>query len=116
MNLSDLQTQFNTHMKCVNHLEKVRWHGHPICPKCQSDKVYNRSLKPKSSRGGNRTKPVVPRKTPLYHCNKCNKDFTVLMGTIFEGSKMPLQKWFMLIGLMLDAKKGLSAMQVARNL
>lgn len=38
------------------------------------------------------------------------------MGTIFEGSKMPLQKWFMLISIMLDAKKGISSAQVSRNL
>lgn len=38
------------------------------------------------------------------------------MGTIFEGSKMPLQKWFMLISIMLDAKKGISSSQLSRNL
>lgn len=70
----------------------------------------------KSKRGRPRKRPEKLYKTPKHHCNTCNKDFTVLMGTIFEGSKLPLQKWFMLISLMLSARKGISAKQVQRNL
>lgn len=116
MNLITLQNKFNTHIKCIRHLEQVRWNGHPVCPHCQSTSVTPRELRKKSNRGRKRKHPEVPRKTPMYHCNGCNKDFTVLMGTIFEGSKMPLQKWFILIALMLNARKGISAMQVSRDL
>ncbi len=116
MNLITLQEKYNTHDKCVKHLENVRWEGKPICPHCNSDSVTARALIKKSNRGRKRKNPEQPRKTPMYHCNNCNKDFTVLMGTIFEGSKMPLQKWFMLIALMLNAKKGISAMQISRDL
>lgn len=116
MNLIKLQEKFNTHIKCIRHLEQVRWHGKPQCPHCQSTSVTPRELRKKSNRGRKRKHPEVPRKTPMYHCNSCNKDFTVLMGTIFEGSKMPLQKWFMLIALMLNARKGISSMQVSRDL
>lgn len=116
MNLSILQQKFNTHDKCIRHLEKVRWEGNPVCPHCESSSITPRELKKKSNRGRKRKNPEQTRKTPMYHCNSCNKDFTVLMGTIFEGSKMPLQKWFMLIALMLDAKKGISSKQISRNL
>ena len=116
MNLITLQKKFNTHIKCIEHLELVRWEGTPVCPHCESTSITPRALKKKSNRGRKRKYPEQPRKTPLYHCNKCNKDFTVLMGTIFEGSKMPLQKWFMLIALMLNARKGISSMQVSRDL
>lgn len=116
MNLITLQNKFNTHMKCIDHLEKVRWHGTPICPHCNSDSVTARALRKKSNRGRKRKNPEKVRKTPMYHCNSCNKDFTVLMGTIFEGSKMPLQKWFMLIALMLNARKGISSMQISRDI
>lgn len=109
MNLIQLQNKFNTHNKCVKHLEKVRWNGHPVCPHCNSDSVTPRAFKPKN-------KLEEFRNTPMYHCNKCNKDFTVLYGTIFEGSKMPLTKWFLLISLMLHARKGISAMNLMRNL
>lgn len=116
MKLPELQSKFNTHAKCISHLEKVRWKGKPVCPHCGSSSVTDRALKKKSKRGRKRTKPEQIRKTPLHHCNECNKDFTVLMGTIFEGSRMPMQKWFMLISLMLDAKKGISSAQLGRNL
>jgi transposase-like protein len=116
MNLSELQEKFNTQEKCIVHLEKARWNGEPICPHCESDSITPRALKKKSNRGRKRKNPEKPRKTPMYHCNGCNKDFTVLMGTIFEGTKMPLQKWFMLISLMLNARKGISAMNIMRDL
>lgn len=116
MNLITLQNKFNTHIKCIRHLEEVRWNGSPSCPHCQSESVTPRELRKKSNRGRKRKHPEVPRKTPMYHCNGCNKDFTVLMGTIFESSKMPLQKWFMLIAIMLNARKGISSMQVSRDL
>ena len=103
MNLIELQEKYNTHAKCIAHLEKVRWNGKPVCPNCESTAVTKRSKNEE-------------RNTPMYHCNGCNKDFTVLKGTIFEGSKMPLQKWFMLISLMLHAKKGISAMQISRDI
>ena len=117
MNLIELQEKFNTHQKCLAHLEKVRWNNEPTCPTCGSDKITPRALKKRKSNAGRKRKhPELIRKTPLHHCNGCNKDFTVLKDTIFESSKMPLQKWFMLISLMLDARKGISAMNIHRNI
>lgn len=116
MNLTHINEHYNTHLKCIEKLEQVRWSGKVICPHCKSDKITSRVLIVKSKRGRKRKKPEAPYKTPRYHCNTCNKDFTVLMGTIFEGSKMPLQKWFMLIALMVNAKKGISASQISRDL
>src|ERR1700752_1366181 len=121
MNLIKLQQQFNTHSKCIKHLEKVRWGNEPACLHCGSLSITPRKSnkanigyikKPK-----NRLKlkpPAQIRHTPMYHCNDCNKDFSVLYGTIFEGSKMSLQKWFMLIALMLNARQGISAPNIMR--
>lgn len=99
MNLSTLSKKYNTQEKCIQHLENVRWYGVPICPHCDSERM-------------------TPRKKRkfFYHCNACNKDSTVLFGTIFEGSKLPLPKWFQLISLMLNAKKGISSKQLQRTL
>ncbi len=116
MNLINLQEDFNTHLRCIKHLEMVRWGGFPVCPHCESERITARSMIKKSPRGRKRIRPEKLYQTPKYHCNGCNKDFTVLMGTIFEGSKMPLEKWFMLITLMLNARKGISAMQIHRDL
>ena len=101
MDLQTIQEKFNTHLKCVKHLERARWGNEPFCAHgCENSTI--------TVRKGN-------DKTPKYHCNSCNKDFTVLTGTIFEASKLPLQKWFMIITLMLNARKGISAMQVMRD-
>ncbi len=107
MNLIQLQKNFNTHLKCIRHLEKVRWNNKPVCSHCNSDRVTKRKFDSQRQKYG---------ATPIFHCNNCNKDFSILTDTIFEASKMPLPKWFMLISLMLDARKGISAMNVMRNL
>lgn len=99
MNLSTLSKEYNTKEKCLKHLEAVRWKDGIICPHCNSDRIGERKNRPF-----------------YYHCNACNKDFTVLYGTIFEGSKMPLPKWFQLIALMLNAKRGISSKQIQRTL
>ncbi len=107
MNLIELSKKFNTHKKCVAHLEKVRWAGkYLLCPikKCSSPSIIKRQNTADRS-----------YKTTTYHCNDCNKDFTVLKGTIFEKSQLSLPKWFMIIALMLNAKKGISAMQLSRD-
>lgn len=112
MNIFELQEKYNTHIKCVRHLEDVRWGAKPICPHCWADNVTVRGTRRKFK------KPHTYRayKTPSYHCNSCNRDFTVLRGTIFEASKLSLQKWFALIALMLNARKGISAMNLHRDL
>jgi transposase-like protein len=97
MNIYTIQEKYGTKDKCIRHLEKIRWGNKPVCPDCESDRI---------------TKSTRPY---YYHCNACNRNFTVLKGTIFEASKLPLPKWFMIIGLMLSAKKGISASQISRT-
>ncbi len=112
MNLFELQEKYNTHIKCIRHLEEVRWGEKPVCTYCGADTTSKRGTVRRFK------KPRQPHdyKTPRYHCNHCNRDFSVLTGTIFEASKLPLQKWFGLIALMLNARKGISAMNIMRDL
>lgn len=98
MNLTQLATKYNTREKCLEHLEQIRWGDKPCCIHCDSTRVTKRQNSIK------------------WHCNACNKDFTVLYGTIFENSRLPLPKWFQLIFLMLNAKKGISAKQISRDI
>lgn len=56
------------------------------------------------------------KKVHRHHCNACNKSYSVLVGTIFEDTKLPLPKWFMAISLILNAKKGISSRQLARDI
>lgn len=98
MNIIQVYKQFPAHSDCIKHLEKVRWSNEPVCPYCQSK---NQSPLPKEQR---------------YHCNNCNTTFSVTVQTIFHKTKVDLQKWFLAISLVLNAKKGLSARQLGRDI
>ncbi len=89
--------QFPTHEECIAHLEAVRWpDGTPICPYC----------------GSKNTAPNEKR----HRCYDCRTGFSVTVGTIFHRTHLPLQKWFLAISLTLNAKKGLSALQLSREI
>lgn len=97
MNIIKVYKQFPTQDDCKRHLEHVRWGDTPICPYCES----NRSSKMKNFR---------------YKCNNCNTSYSVTVNTIFHKTKMDFQKWFVAISLVLNAKKGISARQLARDI
>jgi len=98
MNIIEIYRLFPTDQHCLKHLEKVRWQDKPVCPYCKSPKS---SPLPKENR---------------YHCNSCNTSYSVTVHTIFHRTRLPLQKWFLAISLILNAKKGLSARQLSRDL
>lgn len=98
MNITEVYKKFPTHQSCIAHLEAVRWHSMPICPYCKS------------------TKQTPLHKEYRYHCNNCNTSFSVTVGTIFHKTKLDLQKWFVSISLVLNAKKGISARQLGRDI
>ncbi len=56
------------------------------------------------------------RKEHRYHCNNCETSFSARVGTIFHHTHLPLQKWFLAISIVLNAKKGIAARQLARDL
>ncbi len=85
------------------HLEKTRWPHGPICPHCGIVDDAT-GLKGKAHRAG------------LYQCNACREQFTVTVGTVFERSKVPLNKWLLATYLMASSKKGISAHQIGRTL
>jgi len=101
MNLIQVFQRFPNQESCIEHLENVRWRDHPECPHCQSDKVGRKA-------DGHR----VGR----WNCYACKSSFNVLSKTIFQKTKVPLQKWFLAIALLINAKKSMSAHQLARDL
>lgn len=101
MNLFSVMEQFSTPESCIEHLQEIRWGDTPKCPHCESDRVA-----PK--REGN--------KIGRFNCHLCKSSFNVLSGTMFQGTKIPLPKWFAGIALMVNAKKSLSSCQLARHL
>lgn len=97
-NLVELTTYFPDDQSCRDYLEKQRWNGNPICPRCQSDAVY------KFSDGKH------------YKCKPCDRKFTVLIGTVFEDTHVSLRKWFIAIYIFTSHKKGISSHQLAKDL
>lgn len=85
---------------CRELLEQKRWNGRPICPHCKRQSEHHYKLK----RDGH------------YKCRHCRKVFTVTVGTMFEGSNVPLNKWFYAIHLFLSHKKGISSLQLSRDI
>ncbi len=100
--ITKLAEYFSDEKKAIELIERLRWPGGPVCPHCESKKAYR--LRVKSSR----------RK--LWKCAKCRKQFSVMVGTIFEDSHIPLKKWLVAIYLMCSSKKGISANQLHRSL
>jgi predicted RNA-binding Zn-ribbon protein involved in translation (DUF1610 family) len=94
-NLIGFYQRFATEDACIDYLEEARWHGSPICPHCGSVSVY----RCKSRRILN-----------------CTKQFTARIGTIFEESRLPLQKWYLAIWLLTSHKKGVSSIQIGKHL
>lgn len=97
--LIDLLAAFPDEKTCVEHLEKLRWPSGIICPLCGSvDKMY------RLTRGFK------------YKCSGCFQTFSVRKGTIFEESRLPLQKWFAASWLVTTNRKGISSPQLAREI
>jgi transposase-like protein len=89
--------------KAREHLEAVQWPNGPVCPHCGEAERVKR-LTGKSTRAG------------LIQCNACLKNFTVTVGTVFERSKIALNKWLLATYLLSSSKKGMSAHQLHRML
>jgi transposase-like protein len=80
------------------YLEGRLWPNGPICPQCKT---------------GDR---LTPRKEGFHRCNVCKLDFTVRTGTIFERSHVPLHKWLYAMYLLVTARKGISSMQLSKEI
>ncbi len=93
----DLLKAFPTEQSCIDHLEKLSWDGNPVSPFNATSKVYKCA--------GNK-----------YKCKSTGKYFNVRTGTIFDNTKIPLQKWFLALYVFSSHKKGISSHQLARDI
>lgn len=96
--LPQLLNHFKDEKTCTDYLASMRWDGNVCCPHCGNDKVYT------TDRG--------------YKCadKTCHKKFSVTVGTVFEGSKIKLSLWFAAVYLATAHKKGISSLQLSRDL
>jgi transposase-like protein len=96
---------FHDETAARKHVEALRWPNGPVCTNEECKAVNEATeLKGKSHRPG------------LYKCWKCGTQFTVLVGSIYEDSHLPLTKWLLATHLMCASKKGVSALQIQRML
>ncbi len=96
-------------------LERLRWpNGEVVCPHCGVVSKDHYFIK---SRSGERTtaKGTVTFRR-LWRCRDCKQQFSVLVGTIFESSKVPVSKWLLALWLMAAGKNGVSALELQRHL
>ena len=89
---------FPNEEKATEFFEGQIWGDAPICPYCESIKTASR----KNRKG--------------HRCKDCRKDFTVRIGTIFENSRLPLHKWLYAMYLLATACKGISSLQLAKEI
>ena len=96
-----LTSYFNSDTKCKEAIVESRWgvgdEQDVVCPYCGKHHC-------KLSKNGR------------FHCTECNKNFSCLVGTIFENTKLPLIKWFVAMYLISSHKKGISSHQLSRDL
>jgi len=98
MTLPDLHSLFSTDDKCREYLKRLRWPNGITCPRCAHPAVS--TLKQQGK----------------FECAKCEYQFSVTAGTLFHDSKLPLEKWFLTVLLMVESKKGMSANQIKRTI
>jgi transposase-like protein len=102
LNLGVLDERFRDQLVAAEYLESIRWANGIVCPHCGEDERKPYRLKSQTRR--------------LWKCAACRKQFTVTVGTIFESSHIPLNKWLLAFYLLCSSKKGMSAHQLHRML
>ncbi len=105
MNFFSPAKAFPTEEHALAYWMKTRWPKGVRCIACDHPKCYLIESKGKTGKS-----------VRLFECADCGLQFSATTGTLFHDSHLPLQKWFMAIGLMVGAKKGISANQIARHI
>jgi len=90
--------------KAREYLEALRWPDGPVCPHCDTRSERVTKLKGTKHRPG------------LYQCNACKGQFTVTVGTLYEGSHIPLRKWLLAIHLLASGESGVTTYRLHRLL
>jgi transposase-like protein len=103
--LSLIDPRFTDPVAAAEYLESMRWPDGVVCAKCGESEREPYLLKGKSLKGRR-----------VWKCRACRKQFTVQVGTIFESSHVPLNKWLAAFYLLCSSKKGMSAHQLHRSI
>jgi len=99
-NLKEVLQKFTDDAVCRHWLESQRWDGVPVCAHCGHQGAYK----------------LGDGKTYKCSSKECHKKFTVTKGTVFENTNIPLNTWFAAVYLATAHKKGISSLQLSRDL
>lgn len=113
LNLSTIAKQYSDEEAAWLFFESIRWPNGPICPHCG---VVNHAyyLEPKA--GNRKTSTGKASYRRVWKCADCREKFSVLVGSVFEDSKIPLSKWLLAFHLMCAGKNGVAAEELLRTL
>src|SRR5208283_2656888 len=109
VNIREIAIKFSTEEQCLAYVEQMKWpDGIVRCPTCGDKNVKKVERKAESKN----------RRPWFYAClnRDCLQQFSPTSGTLFADSHLPLIVWFHAVGLMLNARKGISAAQLQRDL
>jgi len=98
MNIIEISERFNDELKATEYFEKMRWENEITCPYCNSSNIGGRN------------------KDFRFHCKNCSKSFSVTTNTKIHDTRLTLKQWLFAFSIVSDAKKGLSSLQLQRNL
>jgi transposase-like protein len=112
-NLSQLAKHFSDESEAWQLLERIRWPDGPICPHCG---VIGRAYYLEPQSGHRTTKRGNPTYRRVWKCADCRQQFSVLVGTIFEDTHIPLSKWLLAIHMLCAGKNGVAALELSRTL
>lgn len=89
---------FSDEQTCIDTVAKLRWPDGPVCPACEHKKHYYLATQRR------------------WKCKECGRQFSVKLGTIFEDSPLPLDKWLAALWMLVNCKNGISSYEVGRAL
>jgi len=98
MNIVEISEKFPDELDAIEYFERHRWGEQPVCPYCSS---RNASTRTRDHR---------------FKCYDCGKTYSVTVHTHLHDTRLPLKKWLFAFSIITDAKKGVSALQLQRNL
>lgn len=101
-NIIEIVETFKTELDCYKYLESLRWGNNIVCPFCGSAEETTHFWRLKDNK--------------TLKCSHCKMRFTAKTGTIFEETRLSLRKWFMAIFLLSSHSKGISSVQLSKDL
>src|ERR1700733_10490373 len=113
MTVLQLADRLRTEADAYVLLEDLRWHGRPVCPHCGS--VGDHYFLTPANGSSRKTRTGAASERRVWKCRDCRKQFSVLTGTIFHGSRISIRTWVLVIMEMCASKNGVSAREIERK-